>query len=81
MGRPTYRVGDTVAEPFGMEHVILWRDQVIADKLDGFGVDNGQMLALHHVFHQVLVDEASERPPLIPIEHDEEMVSLGDEIV
>lgn len=67
----TYRVRDAVAEALWVHHVVLGKEQVVADELHGLSVDDGQVRALDHALHQVLVDQAAEGAPLITVEHDE----------
>lgn len=56
--------------------MIIRENHVIPDELDGFSINDGQMLMLDHVLCQVLVNKLPERPPFVSIEHDKEMVLL-----
>lgn len=64
-----------------MQHVVLWEEHIIPDQLDGFGINDGQVFAHYHIIGQVLVDKLPKGPPLVSIEHDEEVVAFGDQIM
>lgn len=61
--------------------MVFWEEHVIPYKLDGFCIDERQMLSLDHALSEVLMDEPSEGPPFVTVEHDEEVISLSYEVM
>jgi hypothetical protein len=64
-----------------MGHMVFRVDHIVSNQLYGFGVDDLGVMGFHHRLHQVLVNQSSKGAPLVAIMHDQQMISLGDEIV
>lgn len=61
--------------------MIFGIQKIFPDHLNGFSIDNVDMLSVNHGFRQVLVRQPAKRTPFVSIVHHQEMISLGDELL
>lgn len=72
---------DAIAESLGVLHMSFRLDHEISHHLDGFGVNELDMVLDDHALHEVLMDEFATCPPLIGILHEQDMITATDDAV
>ena len=60
--------------------MIIWVDQEVVDHLDRFRMLNVDVFFLTHGLHEVLMHKLSDLAPRLAIVHNQQMVTLGNQM-